>query len=134
VGDEVIGLFGAPLPMDDHAERCVAAAVQMQQVMAEMRQELVAEGYDIPQMGIGISTGEAICGEFGTAQRTDYTAMGRMMNLGSRLCGAADGSEIVISEGTYAAVKDRAQVERMEDVVLKGIGSATAYKLLTLSR
>ncbi len=133
VGDEVIGLFGAPLPTEDHAEKCAAAAYKMQQVMAELRQELTAEGYDIPPMGVGVSTGEAICGEFGTAQRTDYTAMGRMMNLGARLCSAAKGGEIFISEETYSAIKDHAHVERMEDVTLKGIGQSTAYKLLTLN-
>ncbi|MEM6282629.1 MAG: adenylate/guanylate cyclase domain-containing protein [Chloroflexota bacterium] len=132
VGDEVIGLFGAPLPMEDHAYRCTAAAYRMQEVMAEMRQELSAQGYELPPMGVGVSTGEAICGEFGTEQRTDYTAMGRMMNLGARLCSAAKGGEVVISEQTQIALGEAAKIERMEDVTLKGIGQATAYKLLKM--
>ncbi|MEO0565992.1 MAG: adenylate/guanylate cyclase domain-containing protein, partial [Chloroflexota bacterium] len=78
VGDEVIGLFGAPLAMPDHAERCAAAALRMQEVMGELIREMEAKGYELPPMGIGMSTGDAICGEFGTSQRTDYTAMGRM--------------------------------------------------------
>jgi len=133
VGDEVIGLFGAPLPMEDHAVRCATAAYRMQQVMAEMRQELSEQGYELPPMGVGVSTGEAICGEFGTAQRTDYTAMGRMMNLGARLCSAASGGEVMISEATMETIKDIARIERVEDVALKGIGKATAYKLLKIS-
>ncbi|MEL6272121.1 MAG: adenylate/guanylate cyclase domain-containing protein, partial [Chloroflexota bacterium] len=133
VGDEVIGLFGAPLPMEDHAQRCSAAAYRMQQVMAEMRQELSEQGYELPPMGVGVSTGEAICGEFGTEQRTDYTAMGRMMNLGARLCSAAKGGEVVISEQTQVALGNVAKTERMDDVTLKGIGSATAYKLMKIS-
>ncbi len=132
VGDEVIGLFGAPVSIDNHARSCAQAAYKMQLVMAELRQELQAEGYDIPQMGVGVSTGEAICGEFGTSQRTDYTAMGRMMNLGSRLCSAAKGGEIMISQDTYKAIKPIAEVEMVEDVELKGIGKATAYKLIKL--
>jgi adenylate cyclase len=132
VGDEVIGLFGAPLSIEDHAICCAKAAYKMQQVMAQLRQRLQAEGYDIPQMGVGISTGDAICGEFGTAQRTDYTAIGRMMNLGSRLCSAAKGGEIMICQGTYEAIGSIAEVEMVEDVHLKGIGKATAYRLLKL--
>jgi adenylate cyclase len=133
VGDEVIGLFGAPLPMEDHAVRCTVAAYRMQQVMAEMRQELAERGYELPPMGVGVSSGEAICGEFGTSQRTDYTAMGRMMNLGARLCSAASAGEIMISAATMEAVKDIARVERVDDVALKGIGQATAYKLLKIN-
>lgn len=132
VGDEVIGLFGAPLPMEDHAERCAKAALKMQEVMADLIREMEAKGNEIPPMGIGVSSGEAICGEFGTSQRTDYTAMGRMMNLGARLCSAAAGGEVMISEGTYAAIQDSAKVERRDDVSMKGIGTSTAYKLLNL--
>ena len=130
VGDEVIGLFGAPLPQADHAERCAQAALRMQKAMAELVEKLKSEGYELPPMGVGVSTGEAICGEFGAAQRTDYTAMGRTMNLGARLCGAAKGGEVVISDQTYQAIKDRATIEVLEGVSLKGIGSANAYKLL----
>lgn len=132
VGDEVIGLFGAPLPMPDHAERCAAAALKMQRVMGELIKEMEAQGYELPQMGVGLSTGDAICGEFGTAQRTDYTAMGRMMNLGARLCSAAAGGEVVISEETHKALEKQSSVEKLEGVTAKGIGQVTAYKLLKL--
>lgn len=133
VGDEVIGLFGAPLTMRDHAERCAAAALRMQEVMAELIQEMKEQGLELPPMGVGVSTGDAICGEFGTAQRTDYTAMGRMMNLGARLCSAAKGGEVVISEKTYNEIQDIATVEQLDDVSLKGIGKATAFKLKKLN-
>ncbi len=132
VGDEVIGLFGAPLPMTDHAERCAAASLKMQVVMGDLIKEMEAQGYEMPPMGVGMSTGDAICGEFGTSQRTDYTAMGRMMNLGARLCSAASGGEVVISEGTYTALEKQATVEKLEAVTAKGIGQVTAYKLLKL--
>lgn len=132
VGDEVIGLFGAPIAMPNHAEQCAAAAMRMQEVMAELIAEMQAVGYELPPMGVGVSTGDVICGEFGTAQRTDYTAMGRMMNLGARLCSAAKGGEVVISEVTYEAVKDHAEVEPLESVTAKGIGQVKAYKLKIL--
>ena len=81
-------------------------------------------------MGIGVSTGEATCGEFGTQQRTDYTAMGRMMNLGARLCSAAKGGEIVISEKTLHVIGDKAQAEELQGITLKGISEVKAFKLI----
>jgi class 3 adenylate cyclase len=104
----------------------------MQARMTDLQREMRAEGYDLPLMGVGVSTGDAVCGEFGTAQRTDYTAMGRMMNLGARLCSAAGGGEVVISEQTYRQIEGDAQVVRLHDVSLKGIGRTTAYKLVQL--
>lgn len=130
VGDEVIGLFGAPLAMPDHAERCAAAALKMQSVMHELIQEMHARGYELPPMGVGVSSGEAICGEFGAPNRTDYTAMGRVMNLGARLCGAAQAGEVVISENTYQILQARVQAEPLNEVTLKGIGKSQAYKLI----
>lgn len=100
VGDEVIALFGSPAPMENHALVASQAAIRMQMVHQEIRAEFELKGKELPEMGIGISTGEVIAGEFGPAIRTDYTAMGRVMNLGSRLCSTAIGGQIVISENT----------------------------------
>jgi len=133
VGDEVVAIFGAPLPMDNHAAWAAGAGLEMQRRMAELQRELTAEGYELPNMGVGISTGDAICGEFGTSQRTDYTAMGRMMNLGARLCSAAAGGEVVVSEVTYQRTQQQITAERLGEVRLRGIGRTTVYKVQSIS-
>jgi adenylate cyclase len=81
-------------------------------------------------MGIGISSGEAIAGEFGPPIRTDFTAMGRVMNLGARLCSAAGAKQIVISENTYEDLKTIADVDKMNPVPLKGISRQVDTYLL----
>ncbi|MBZ0274679.1 MAG: GAF domain-containing protein [Anaerolineae bacterium] len=134
VGDQVIGLFGAPMHMDDHAHRASAAALEMQAAHRELRAQLSLEGRELPKMGIGISTGEAIAGEFGPPIRTDFTALGRIVNLGSRLCGAADGDQIFISEATYERIKPAAQVNGLGPIALKGINHPSpVYELLAMN-
>lgn len=134
VGDEVIALFGTPILMEDHALNASRAAIEMQIVHEKMRAELQAQGRELPQMGVGVNTGEVIAGEFGPPMRTDFTAMGRVMNLGSRLCSAAIGNQIIISESTYADIKDKGRVRELEPQVLKGIQrKVKTYELLSVS-
>ncbi len=121
VGDMVIGLFGTPVQMDDHAYRATAAAQKMQQVHAELQQKLHLMGKELPSLGIGISSGEAIAGEFGHRIRSEFTAIGRMVNLGSRLCSAAEASEILISEDTFQAVTNFVTATDQGEQVFKGI-------------
>lgn len=121
VGDQVIGLFGAPMHMDDHALRAAAAALEMQAAQRKLRAELSQEGRELPPMGVGISTGEAIAGEFGPPIRTDFTALGRIMNLGSRLCGAAEGDQVLISEATYNLIAPVSDTRNLGILQLKGI-------------
>jgi len=133
VGDEVIGLFGAPLPMTDHAYHAALTALEMQAVHKQLKAELHAQGQELPDMGIGISSGEAIAGEFGTTIRADFTAMGRIVNLGSRLCGVAGAGQVLISHDTYEMIQAQASVEPMPQLALKGISQPTpVYQLLSL--
>jgi adenylate cyclase len=134
VGDEVIALFGTPALMGDHAKLASQAAIEMQMVHQRIRADFEKQGKVLPAMGIGISTGEVIAGEFGPPIRTDFTAMGRVMNLGARLCTAAEGNQIVISENTYLDIQNLARVRELEPQVLKGIQrQVKTYELLSVS-
>jgi adenylate cyclase len=133
VGDMVIGLFGTPLPMKDHALKAAQAALEMQQVHQKLQAALSQSGQRLPDMGISLSSGEAIAGEFGHPIRTEFTAMGRVMNLGSRLCGVAAAGQIVISETTCELLTDQATTSPLPPVQLKGIRDhGTFYELIAL--
>ncbi|NWG17405.1 MAG: GAF domain-containing protein [Chloroflexi bacterium] len=121
VGDEVIGLFGTPVKMEDHAFRAVQAGIEMQNIHQELQRVMAAQGRELPFMGVGISSGEAIAGEFGHPVRSEFTALGRIVNLGARLCGVAEGGEILISQNTYQTLDNLIVAEELEDVSLKGI-------------
>lgn len=133
VGDEVISLFGSPLFMADHAEKAARAALDMQAAHRRLQAELAAEGHELPDMGIGISSGEAITGEFGPAIRTDFTAMGRIINLGARLCNNAAPGQISISQATYDLIKDLCEVTPLPPQTFKGISTPLpVYALNTM--
>jgi len=101
VGDEVVALFGAPVRSDDHALRALLTGVDMLAAHAESLALWRQEGWPQPGIGVGISTGEVAVGNMGTASHMYYTALGYWMNLGSRLCGAAEGGEILTVPQTH---------------------------------
>lgn len=133
VGDEVIALFGSPVKMADHAYQAAQAALMIQAQHRRLQASMAAQGREVPPIGVGIGSGEVIAGEFGPPIRTDFTAMGQVMNLGSRLCGVAGPGEIYISQATRDLLADRVEVRPLEPISLKGIGEPVpVYELLTL--
>lgn len=80
-GDAAMCVFGAPRHREDHAERALHAA-------SALPRELARDG-DVLGAGIGVATGEVIAGFVGTVERFEYTVIGDVVNLASRLCDAA---------------------------------------------
>lgn len=109
VGDEVMVNFGAPLPQEDHAVRAVYTAIAMQRAHAGLQDLLSSRGDPAPPVGIGINTGEMVVGNIGCMLRMDYTVLGHNVNLGARLCGQAEGGEILVSKGTEQAIRTYAE-------------------------
>ncbi len=133
VGDEVIGLFGTPVHMEDHAYKAAAAALEMQAIQRQLQARLREQGQELPAMGVGVSSGEAIAGEFGHPIRSEFTALGRIVNLGSRLCGAAAPGQILVSHVTYEAIEHSAVLKELEPIALKGIANPTpVYELISV--
>jgi adenylate cyclase len=133
VGDEVIGLFGSPVRMEDHALSAARAGLEMQKVHTQLRAEFEAQGKELPALGVGISSGEVIAGEFGPPIRTDFTAMGRVMNLGARLCSTAVGGQVIISPSTFHVLRDQVDAKQLDSITLKGIGQPVPiFELINL--
>ena len=130
VGDEVMALFGAPFAQKDHALRAVRTGLAMQAAHKQILETWTAEGGMMAPIGIGIATGDAIVGEMGSAQRSDYTAIGRCANLGSRICSAAQGGQVLISPSTYELIKDHVVAEPIHGMSFKGVGDLiTVYDI-----
>jgi class 3 adenylate cyclase len=130
IGDGVMSLYNVPLPQPDHALRAVWTACEMM----EAQRAVMQRWPQLPPIGIGINTGEVIVGNFGSAQRLEYTAIGHHINLAARLCGAAEGWQILISAATYDLIRDHVKAEAVPALRLKGITEAVAaYQVLGLT-
>jgi adenylate cyclase len=95
LGDGFMAIFGAPSRLDGHARCALEASVSIQQAHLKWIEERTASGRPNRPMGIGVATGETVVGAYGTRNRMDYTVLGNVVNLASRLCAAAAGGEIL---------------------------------------
>lgn len=136
IGDCIMAFWGAPVADPEHAAHAVAAALEMQEVLLEFKNELQAEGADIADfdVGIGVHSGPAVVGFIGAQKKLDYTAIGDTVNLASRVegltkgvarvlvtretmqaCGALDAVDFV-AHGAFAVKGRAAEVELFEPV------------------
>lgn len=102
-GDNIMAVWNAPQKQPDHAYLAVKAAIESQQAIRELQQK--DPSLLKVQFGFGINTGQAIAGNVGSEGRLEYTVIGDAVNLASRICGAAAGGKVWISEHTWAAVQ-----------------------------
>lgn len=123
LGDGLMVLFGAPLPMEDAAERAVALAQEMQIAVQQAMSPLAKDGYRLG-FGVGIATGPATVGQIGFEGRRDYSAIGPAPNLAARLCDHAKDAQILISHATVWQIETPTKQAGTFD--LKGIGDEIA--------
>jgi len=120
VGDEIIGLFGSPIPIDDAPFKAVACALAMLQALEEFNRTRAAENQAAIRIGVGINTGNVITGAIGSTRALQYTAIGDAMNVASRLVNVASSGEIIVSENTYRHVVGRVEATALPPVKVKG--------------
>jgi adenylate cyclase len=135
IGDAVMAFWGAPLPAPDHADRALAAALDMQSELAALNARWSERGAPAQlAIGIGINTGEAIVGNIGSLSRKlDYTAIGDTVNLASRLesLNKEFGTSVLVSQSTVDQVDGRFRFRPVEEVTVKGKTQAVhVYELL----
>jgi adenylate cyclase len=118
VGDGVMAVFNAPVELPDHEAAAVRAGLRMQRQLRRMVED--AEGELPIGCGIGINTGPAIVGNIGTSELMNYTAIGDAVNVSARLQAEAQLGEVLISDATYARVRDHFAVEELGPRQVKG--------------
>jgi class 3 adenylate cyclase len=120
IGDGLLVFFGDPIPMEDHAERAVRMAVQMQRTVMQLKREWNRYDHDLG-LGIGINTGYVTVGNVGSDMHRDYTIIGNQVNVASRLENLAKPGEILISRRTLSLLNESRPVKEMGDIQVKGI-------------
>src|SRR5262245_44369923 len=127
IGDAVMAFWGAPVEAEDHPARCCRAALDMLTALEELNRRWTDAG--LPRLGIriGINSGNAIVGNFGSSQRFSYTAVGDTVNLASRLerLNEEYGTTVLIPEDTRAAIGDEFVCREVGRTTVRGRTQAT---------
>jgi class 3 adenylate cyclase len=126
MGDGLMALFGAPLPLDDCAGSAVAAGQEMLGLIEQFNHERSAVNKPAIRIGIGIATGNVVAGYIGTQQRGTYTCIGDTVNLAARLEAhtRVAGCSILIDDATQRALGGSVRTQSLGEVPFKGKAAA----------
>ena len=127
-GDAVLAFFNVPIRREDHVARAITAATQIQLTVPQINAKLGSG--DLLRVGVGVTTGMAYASLVGSDDCKDYTVMGDVVNIGSRLQNLAGPGEILVSEEVYLHVSSAFPNARERVLDLKGISDPMrAYSL-----
>jgi adenylate cyclase len=118
LGDGLMAIFGAPLRHETHAWQALSAAASMQKVHEGWMKSRQIANKPAGAIGIGVATGEVVVGNVGTSNRMEYTALGHLVNLASRLCSTAAGGEILTIRESQEQMKRHASALQVQDEFL----------------
>ena len=118
-GDGLMVFFNDPVPCPDPAARAVRMAVAMRHRVSKLTETWRTRGHQL-DFGVGIAQGYATLGKIGFEGRFEYAAIGTVTNLAARLCGEAEGGQILISQRVWATVEALVIAEPVGDLALKG--------------
>jgi class 3 adenylate cyclase len=122
IGDGLMALFGAPLPLDDCAGSAVAAAQEMIVLIEQFNLDRVAADKLPIRVGIGVATGDVVAGYTGSKLRATYTCIGDTVNLASRLEEHTKhvGCDVLIDDATWQDVRSAVATIPLGYVEFKG--------------
>jgi class 3 adenylate cyclase len=118
-GDGVMIFFNDPIPVERPAVRAVRMAIDLQQAFEPIARAWELRGHKV-SLGVGIAQGEATLGVIGFEKRWEYSAIGAVPNLAARLCGQAQGGEILVDTTTCSSVSDLVEVVPVGPLQLRG--------------
>jgi class 3 adenylate cyclase/predicted ATPase len=132
-GDGIFALFGAPAAYEDHPQRALYAALQMQQQLREHGHRRTAAGAHAPEARVGVNTGEVVVRSVETGGRFEYTPIGHTANLASRLQTMAPAGSIAISEHTRNLCEGYFDLRALGPMSVRGIsGPINVYEVTGL--
>lgn len=120
IGDAILVIFGAPNLLEDHADRAVACALEMQMAMEGVNENNIETGLPVIEMGIGINTGPVVVGNIGSEKRCKYAVVGRHVNMAARIESYTVGGQVLISDETVWATSETLSIKGNAKVSPKG--------------
>lgn len=137
IGDAVMAIFGEPIQDINHPQNAVKCACAMLKKVEELQEKWLFEGKPKIEIGIGINTGEAFVGNIGSEKRLEYTVIGDMVNLASRIesYNKVYKTNMLISSSTYSYVSHLVNVIKIGDVTIRGKAKKMdIYEVLGLNK
>ena len=129
-GDGIFALFGAPTAYEDHPQRGVYAALQMQQELREYALRLAGHGTLVLEARVGINTGEVVVRTVETGGKIEYTPIGHTANLAARLQAVAPAGSIAVSEHSRRLVEGYFELRGLGPTEIKGLTEpVTVYEV-----
>ncbi|MFB2920736.1 adenylate/guanylate cyclase domain-containing protein [Aerosakkonema funiforme] len=121
IGDALLAVWGAPYQQPDDADRALRAAIAMQWAVTRLNVQWIKQRNLEIQIHIGLNTGKVAAGNIGSPRLIQYATIGDTTNVTSRICSAANASEILISQTTLNKLSDRTlPMEKLPPVSVKG--------------
>jgi adenylate cyclase len=122
IGDALMAVFGAPLPLENHAWMAVQSALDMRRRLTEFNHKRRLASQPQIRIGIGLSSGAVVSGNIGSQRRMDYTVIGDGVDVSSRLEGITKqyGCDVILSEFTYELCQDKIWVRELDRIRVKG--------------
>jgi len=126
IGDGLMAIFGAPLPVAEPPLAAVRAALEMTEMIELLNAERATEGKPALAIGVGIATGDVFAGYTGTQERATYTCVGDTVNLAARLEAHTKEARrgILVDGATHAALAGRVACESLGALQFKGKAQA----------
>lgn len=124
IGDAIMAVFGVPFGTERDADNAVRAAMGMMRQLEELNRRRCATGREPIAIGVGLSTGDVVAGNVGSARRMDYTVIGDTVNLAARLESLTTryGASLLISGQTRDALRDAYPMRELDEIRVKGKG------------
>ncbi len=122
MGDGIMAYFGAPMQQPDHADRALWCALHMQEALVTFNAGRSGDGQPDLKIGIGLHSGQVIVGDIGSPRRREYTAIGDVVNVASRLESMTKqlGHSILVSETTRAQITGPVRFEAAPPAPIRG--------------
>ena len=131
IGDCIMAVFGAPIALEDDAERALHAALSMRNRVEQFNKRRSDKLKEPLALHIGVNSGTVIAGNVGSDLRMNYTVMGDTVNVASRLEGAATRGQIFVSQSTYRLAAGAFRFRPLDPIQVKGKREPlTVYELL----
>ena len=134
IGDEIMAIWGAPIPQADHGARAVRAAYEIRERLKSFNEQRIKEGETALEIGIGINAGQMVAGYSGASSTLSYTVLGDAVNIASRLCSHAQPQEILVSDSLHQVAYAEFEMETREPTVFKGKSEPLSVYQVSLKR